>query len=129
MKAVLKNYRQAPRKVRLTANLIRGKQTDKALMLLSQGSRRANAPMKKLLQSAIANSKSGGADKDSLIIKEIQVNEGIVFKRYKPRARGRASLIKKRTSHISIILGKQSKTQNSNTKSQTKTTKKLITKS
>ena len=105
MKAYLKNYRQAPRKVRLIADLVRGKKVDRALTLLSDTDKKATLPFKKLVESAVANAKSTGAKKEDLIVKEIQVNEGIVFKRYKPRARGRASAIRKKTSHISIVLG------------------------
>jgi len=107
MKAYLKNYRQSPRKVRLIADLIRGKKIDRAIVLLSTAPKRAASPVKKLVESAVTNSK--GKDKNDLIVKEIQVNEGIVFKRYKPRARGRASAIRKKTSHISIILGESKK--------------------
>lgn len=124
MKAYLKNYRQSPRKVRLIANLVRGKKVDRALVLLSQGSKRADLPMKKLLESAIANAKTKGINKEDLTVKEIQVNEGIVFKRYMPRARGRASAIRKKTSHISIVLGEQTKMQNVSEKSK-RVTKKL----
>jgi len=106
MKAFLKNYRQSPRKVRLVADLIRGKKVGRALVLLSQGTKRADSPIKKLLESAISNAKSKSAKKEDLIIKEIQVNEGLVFKRFQPRARGRASAIRKKTSHISIVLEK-----------------------
>jgi large subunit ribosomal protein L22 len=105
MKAYLKNYRQAPRKVRLIANLIRGKKVDRAIVLLSATDKKSTTPMVKLLQSAVANAKSAGAQTDDLTVKEIQVNEGIVFKRFKPRARGRASAIRKKTSHISVVLG------------------------
>ena len=122
MKAYLKNYRQAPRKVRLIADLVRGKKVDRALILLSATDKKATLPFKKLVESAIANAKSSGADKENLIVKEIQVNEGIVFKRFKPRARGRASAIRKKTSHISIVLGEQlKKSEARSTKSETKT--------
>jgi large subunit ribosomal protein L22 len=109
MKAYLKNYRQAPRKVRLIANLIRGKRVDRAIVLLSATDKKSTTPMVKLLESAVANAKSASAQTDDLIVKEIQVNEGIVFKRYKPRARGRASAIRKKTSHISVVLGEGKK--------------------
>lgn len=89
----------------MVADLIRGKKVDRALVLLSATTKRATLPVKKLVESAVANAKNTGKDKSDLIIKEIQVNEGIVFKRFKPRARGRASAIRKKTSHISIILG------------------------
>lgn len=123
MKAYLKNYRQSPRKVRLVADLVRGKKVDRALVLLSQGSKRVDSPMKKLLESAVANAKTKGANKEDLIVKEIQVNEGIVFKRYKPRARGRASAIRKKTSHISIVLGEQLKAKSEKRKVQKNNTK------
>lgn len=121
MKAFLKNYRQSPRKVRLVANLVRGKKVDRALILLSATDKKSTTSLKKLVESAIANAKSSGTKKEDLIIKEIQVNEGIVFKRYKPRARGRASAIRKKTSHVSIVLGEQlKKTQTTKDKEQTK---------
>ena len=110
MKAYLKNYRQAPRKVRLIADLVRGKKVDRALTLLSATDKKSTTPMAKLLQSAVANAKSSGTKTEDLIVKEIQVNEGIVFKRFKPRARGRASAIRKKTSHISVVLGEKKKT-------------------
>ena len=105
MKAYLKNYRQAPRKVRLIAELIRGKKVDRALILLSATDKKSTSPMAKLVESALANGKSSGEKMEDLIIKEIQVDEGIVFKRYKPRARGRAAAIRKKTSHITLVLG------------------------
>jgi large subunit ribosomal protein L22 len=107
MKAYLKNYRQAPRKVRLVANLVRGKKVGRALVLLSATDKKSTTPLKKLVESAIANAKNSGANTENLLIKEIQVNEGIVFKRFQPRARGRASAIRKKTSHISVVLGEK----------------------
>lgn len=116
MKAYLKNYRQSPRKVRLSADLIRGKKTDKALIILSQRSKRADEPIKKLLKSAIANAKMSGVDENNLIVKEIKVDEGIVFKRYQPRARGRASMIRKKTSHIFVALSESGGEETKNKK-------------
>lgn len=108
MKAVLKNYRQSPRKVRLIADLVRGKYVDDALVFLSFIDKRAASPVKKLIQSAVSNAKSvGSSDMGKLIIKSIQVDKGFIFKRYRARARGRAAPIRKRTSHISIMLGKK----------------------
>ena len=113
MKAYLKNYRQSPRKVRLAADLIRGKKADKALTLLSFTQKRAANPVKKLLESALANAKkNSGIEKENLTVKDIQINKGIVFKRSQPRARGRAFPIRKRTSNILIVLSEQAKTQN-----------------
>ncbi|HYF12747.1 MAG TPA: 50S ribosomal protein L22 [Candidatus Paceibacterota bacterium] len=100
--ATLSNYRQAPRKVRLVADLIRGKDAAHALALLSTLPKRASEPMAKLLRSALANSKT--TQPENLIVSKIEVNGGIVFKRQMPRARGRASLIRKKTSHITLAL-------------------------
>ena len=102
--AQLKNYRQAPRKVRLLADLVRGKTAEHALALLATLPKRASEPMIKLLKSAIANS---GMVPGDLVISTIAVNGGIVFKRSMPRARGRASQILKRTSHITLALSKK----------------------
>ena len=99
--ATLKHYRQSPRKVRLIADLIRGKSASRALALLANLPKRGSEPMQKLLKSAIANAKTPASN---LYISGIEVNSGIVFKRQMPRARGRASLIRKRTSHITLRL-------------------------
>ncbi len=105
--ASLSNYRQAPRKVRLVADLVRGKSAERALTLLSVLPKRASEPMIKLIRSAVANAqvKEGLSEKD-LYISAIAVNGGIVFKRSMPRARGRASAIRKRTSHITLALSR-----------------------
>ncbi len=100
--AKLSNYRQAPRKVRLLADLVRGKSATRALALLSVLPKRASEPMAKLIRSAVNNAKDASAD--DLVISKIAVNGGIVFKRSMPRARGRAFPIKKRTSHITLEL-------------------------
>lgn len=105
MKAVLKNYRQSPRKVRLLADLVRGKKVVKALEVLSFTNKRAAEPVVKLINSAVANAKQHGADVEKLFIKSIAVDKGIVLKRFMPRARGSAAQILKRASHISVELG------------------------
>ena len=106
--ASLSNYRQAPRKVRLVADLVRGKSVDRALALLSTLPKRASGPMHKLITSAVANAQSTkGIPASELMIAKIEVNGGIVFKRSMPRARGRASAIRKKTSHINLVLGRK----------------------
>jgi large subunit ribosomal protein L22 len=107
MKAVLKNYRQSPRKVRLLADLVRGKEVKKALGVLSFVNKKASEPFAKLIRSAEANAKAQGMDPDRLIIKNVAVDKGEVYKRFMPRARGAASAIHKRNSHISIELGEK----------------------
>lgn len=103
--AKLKNYRQAPRKVRLVADLVRGKSVDRALAQLSMLPKRASEPMAKLIRSAAANAKDIAPS--DLYISTIEVNGGIVFKRHMPRARGKAAQILKRTSHITLALSKK----------------------
>ncbi len=105
MKATLKNYRQSPRKVRLIADLVRGKKATEALTILKFVDKRAAGPFAKLIESAIANAKQQGRDVDSLKIKRVSVDKGTVLKRFMPRARGSASRINKRNSHISVELG------------------------
>ncbi len=105
MKALLKNYRQSPRKVRLIADLVRGKSVSKALDTLKFVNKRASLPFMKLIRSAEANAKSQGANVDALIVKSVAVNKGTVLKRFMPRARGSAARINKRNSHITVELG------------------------
>jgi len=106
--AKLYNLRRSPRKVRLVANLIRGMDVDQAEYQLNYTVKGSAPDILKLLKSAVANAENNyGMDKGNLFIKEIFVNEGPVLKRYLPRAFGRASLIKKRTSHIEIIVAEK----------------------
>lgn len=105
IKAVLKNYRQSPRKVRLVADSIRGRKVDTALTKLDFTTKRSALPIKKLINSAVANAKNNyGLDSDDLFIKSIMVDEGYTLKRWRPRARGSAFPINKRTSHVTVIL-------------------------
>jgi large subunit ribosomal protein L22 len=104
--AELKNYRQSPRKVRLVADLIKGKQVDEALDLLQFTTKRASDPVTKLLKSAIANASHNFNIKstENLYIKDMRVDEGVTLQRWRPRARGAAYPIRKRTSHVKITL-------------------------
>jgi len=104
MKAFLKNYRQSPRKVRLVADLIKGKRVSEAFTQLQNLPKRASGPIEKLLGSAVANAKSAGINEADLYVANVTVNEGIVLKRSMPRAHGSASRINKRTSHIMLTL-------------------------
>ncbi len=107
MKAFFKNYRQAPRKVRLVAGLVKGKSVKEAIPMLDLLAKRAGFPMKKLLLSAVANAKQIGIEKENLFIKELRVDKGIVMKRMMPAAMGTGHRINKRTSHITLILAEK----------------------
>ncbi|MBL7045609.1 MAG: 50S ribosomal protein L22 [Parcubacteria group bacterium] len=109
MKAKLSNYRQSPRKVRLVADAVRGKNVESAITTLSAMPKRASSAVSKLIKSATTNAKQKGAKSEDLTIKNITVDEGVTFKRYRPRARGRASQILKRTSHINVELAEKAK--------------------
>jgi large subunit ribosomal protein L22 len=105
MKATLKNYRQSPRKVRLVADLVRGKRADESLLTLEFTPKRASDTVSKLIESAVANAVNNDNKKrENLFVSEITVDEGFTIKRHRPRARGRASKIRKRTSHITVTL-------------------------
>ena len=105
VKASLYNYRQSPRKVRLIANLVKGKQVERAVSLLNFTVKEASGPVSKLIQSAVANAKNNfNLDTKDLFVKEIQVNAGYALKRNTPGARGRAFPLRKRTSHITLVL-------------------------
>ena len=84
MKAFLKNYRQSPRKVRLVADLIKGKDVLAAIAELDFLAKRAGTPIKKLLQSAVSNAVQMGIAKENLFVKELRVDKGIVMKRIMP---------------------------------------------
>ncbi len=102
--ARLSNYRQSPRKVRLLADLVRGKSVERALLEIEHAGKRAGAPIAKLIRSAVANAKEGGAKVADLVVGDIRVDAGVVMKRMMPRARGSAFQILKRTSHIVVTL-------------------------
>jgi large subunit ribosomal protein L22 len=106
MKASATNIRISPRKVRMVVDTVRGKSVSQAMSILGFARKRAARPVQKLLKSAVANAveNAGVSDVDNLVIDHIMVDEGPTLKRFTPRARGRATPIHKRTSHIRIAL-------------------------
>lgn len=105
-KAVLRYIRTSPRKARMVANLIRGRKIGEALNILTFTDKKAARIIEKLVRSALANAGQSEEidDVDALVVSEITVDPGPTLKRYMPRARGRATPIRKRTSHIRVIL-------------------------
>ena len=106
--AVNKNVRSSTRKVALVLDFIRGKKADVAIRDLEFTRKRIAHDVKKTVQSAIANAENNYQyDIDNLYVKEAYVGKSIVMKRFRPRAKGRASAIKKPYSRITIILGEK----------------------
>ena len=97
--------RIAPRKARMIVDIVRGKRADDALNLLQFTQKRGAGVVSKLIKSAVSNAENqGDIDIDTLFIKRIFVDQGPTLKRYMPRAMGRATMIRKRTSHITVVL-------------------------
>ncbi len=108
--ATLREAKISPRKARLVADQVRGLAVDKAFNIVSFSSKKAAAIIKKLLQSVMYNAENNaGADIDDLHIARIFVDEGPTAKRTRPRAKGRADRIFKRTSHITVIVSDATK--------------------
>ncbi|WP_456090130.1 50S ribosomal protein L22 [Oceanobacter kriegii] len=101
--AVLRGARLSAQKARLVADQIRGKKVDDALEILSFSTKKGADLVKKVLESAIANAEhNDGADVDELIVSTVYADEGLTMKRIRPRAKGRADRIFKRTCHITV---------------------------
>ena len=112
VKAVNKNVRTSPRKLALVCNFIKGKKADVALRDLEFSRKRISKDVSKTVKSAIANAENNYQyDIDSLYIKEAYVGKSIVMKRFRPRAKGRASAIKKPFARITIVLGEKKETK------------------
>ena len=106
VKANLKHLRMSPRKIRLVIDVVRKMPVDAALDQLRFIGKLAAEPVSKLIKSAIANGvNTYGLDRDNLYIKEIRSDEGVMLKRWMPRAHGRATSIRKRGCHLSLVLG------------------------
>lgn len=105
VKATAKYVRMEPRKVRMVVDQIRNKSVEQALELLQFSTRAAAEPVAKVLRSAVANAENNNnLRSDNLVIKAAYVDEGPTLKRIRPRAKGSASRINKRTSHITVVV-------------------------
>jgi len=103
--AKLRNVRLSPRKARLVVDMVRGKGIQDAMNILQVSPQKTAPILSKLLKSAVANAEQGGvSDVDRLFVKTVMVDQGPVLKRFMPRAQGRASRIRKPTSHITVVL-------------------------
>ncbi|CCY28066.1 MAG: 50S ribosomal protein L22 [Candidatus Faecisoma sp.] len=104
-RAIAKNVKIAPRKARLVIDLVRGKDVIEADIILSNLNKEAARLIRKVLTSAVANAENNlGLDKENLFVSEAYINEGITLKRMKFGSRGHVDPIKKRTSHITIVV-------------------------
>ena len=104
--ATAKYIRMSPTKVRQVVDLIRSKDVQEARRILTFNPRAAGRPVLKVLESAIANAENNlNLDPDELVVSKAWVDEGPTLRRWRPRARGRATRIRKRTSHITVYVG------------------------
>jgi large subunit ribosomal protein L22 len=102
-KAVLRKFRQSPRKVRMVADMIRGRKVDDALSILRFQQRKAARMLSKVLSSAIANAtENESADADKLVVSKVAIDPGPVEKRWLARSMGRANRINRRSSHVTV---------------------------
>jgi len=109
-RAIQRTVRQSPRKMRLVVDLVRGRQVNEAFAILKFSKKHAAKQVSKVLLSAVANAREASLrsderlDEDTLIVKQATVDEGPALKRFSPAAMGRATPIKKRTSHVTIVV-------------------------
>jgi large subunit ribosomal protein L22 len=107
-RAVAKFVRISPRKIRLIMDEVRGKKVGEALNLLAFAPQKGAVILKKLINSAVANAEQNtNADVDALYIKQVFADEGPTLKRFRPRALGRATRIRKRSSHLTVVLDEE----------------------
>ena len=113
--AKLNNCPTSPRKIRLMADLIRGEGVDKALSVLRFSPKESSVRLEKLLLSAVANwqakNEDGDVEKAGLFVKEIRVDSARMLKRLRPAPQGRAHRIRKRSNHVTLVLGAQDNSQ------------------
>ncbi len=113
--AKLNNCPTSPRKMRLVADLVRGEKVEKALHILKFNSKDASRSLEKLLLSAISNWQNKNEDASiedaELFVKEIRVDGGSMLKRLRPAPQGRAHRIRKRSNHVTLVLGENNNTQ------------------
>lgn len=109
-KAIARHVRVTPRKARRMVDLIRGKKATEAITILKFAPQAAAVPVRKTLESAVANArvladkKNAPFRENELVVKETYVDEGVTLKRFRARAQGRAGRINKRTSHITVVV-------------------------
>jgi large subunit ribosomal protein L22 len=109
-KAILRLARVSPRKARLVADLVRGRDVGEALEILTFTRKKSALLLKKLLESAVANAEyeakraNHALDVDDLVVKTVFVDQGPTLRRFRPRARGSATKVLKKTSHITVVL-------------------------
>ena len=113
--AKLNNCPTSPRKMRLVADLVRGQKVENAINILKFNTKEASGRLEKLLLSAIANWQAKNAEASieeaELFVKEIRVDGGMMLKRLRPAPQGRAHRIRKRSNHVTIVLGSNNNTQ------------------
>jgi len=118
-RAVEKFIRISPRKLRYIADIVRNKSVEEAVDILTFTPKKAAVIVKKAVESAAANAaENHDMDEDGLVVKKIYVNEGPVLRRFRPRARGRATRIRKRTSHLTVVVsdGKEEEARDNGSK-------------
>jgi large subunit ribosomal protein L22 len=104
-KAILRDLRMTPLKVRRVANLVKGKSVEEAQQILALDTHAASPVLAKVIKSAAANATNNeGANEDRLVVSTIMVDKSKTLRRYLPRSRGRADVIKKRMSHITVVV-------------------------
>ena len=118
-KAIEKFIRISPRKLRYVADVVRNKSVEEAVDILTFTPKKAASILKKAVESAAANAtENHEMEEDGLFIARIMVNEGPILKRFRPRARGRATRIRKRTSHLTVVVsdGKEEEAKDNGSK-------------
>jgi large subunit ribosomal protein L22 len=104
-KAVVRGVTMSPRKMRVIANLVRGKSVDSAMGLLKLMPKKGAAVIRKLLISAVANAEQKGVnDVDKMVIHQLLIDNGPIQKRWMPRSMGRANRINKRSTHVTVVV-------------------------
>ena len=113
--AILNNCPTSPRKMRLVADLVRGEKVERALNILRFSQKEASRRLEKLLLSAVANwqakNEEANIEEAELVVKEITVDSGSMLKRLRPAPQGRAHRIRKRSNHVTLVLGANNNTQ------------------
>ena len=108
-RAIRKHIRSSPRKMRTVVNLVRGKPVPEALSILHFMPQKATRPVELTIKSAVFNMidkfRDERIDEEALVVQQIRVDEGPMFKRFRPAPRGRAHPIRKRTSHLTVVVG------------------------